>query len=131
MKKDRVPQDDAQLLNGMREVQYAVDENGKYVQVLSRGWDPKNAALQHALDTAAERAQLARAQVQAGELSPLGFHMERALMDPSLLAQYAGLRVRRVKKLLTPKGFAQAASAELEALASALGCSVAALQELP
>ena len=131
MKKDGVPQDDARLLNGMREVQYAVDENGKYVQVLSRGWDPKNAALQHALDTHSERAEEARAEVLAGRLSPLGFHMARTMMDPSLLSQYAGVPRRRIKKLLTPQGWAKAEPAVLEALASALGLTVALLRELP
>ena len=131
MKKDRVPQDDAQLLGGMREVQYAVDESGHYVQVLSRGWDPKNAALQHALDSFSERAEQARRQVLAGQLSPLGFHMERAMMDPPLLAQYAGVSARRVKKLLTPGGWAKAEPAVLEALASALRLTVAQLQGLP
>ena len=42
MEKDKVPQDEGITAGISREVQYAIDENDKYV--LSKGWEPKNIA---------------------------------------------------------------------------------------
>ena len=42
MEKDKVPQDEGITAGITREVQYAVDENGKYVKTLSKGWEAKN-----------------------------------------------------------------------------------------
>ena len=131
MEKDQVPQHDAGLLDGVREVQYAVDESGRYVQVRSTGWDPKNAALLQAHAMVQARVEAARRRALAGETSPLEFHMERCMMDPGLLAEYAGLSARTVKRHLTPRGFAAASPAELEAYARALDVAVAELRQVP
>lgn len=130
MEKAKVPQNDAGLLDGVREVQYAVDENGRYVQVRSTGWDPKNAALLQAHEMVRERVEAARRRALAGKTSPLEYHMERRMMDPGLLADYTGLSVRTVKRHLTPRRFAGAAAAELAAYARALDISVADLRQV-
>jgi hypothetical protein len=131
VEKDKVPQHDAGLLGGVREVQYAVDENGRYVQVRSTGWDPKNAALIQAREMVNARVEDARRRALAGETSPLEYHMERRMMDPGLLADYAGLSLRTVKRHLTPRGFAAAPDEDLNACARALDLTVEELRQVP
>ena len=131
MEKGKVPQDDAGLLGGVREVQYAVDENGRYVQVSSTGWDPKNAALIQAREMVNARVEAARRRALAGETSPLDYHMERRMMDAALLADYAALSARTVKRHLTPRGFAAASTEDLQAYARALDLSVEQLRRVP
>ncbi|MGQ0505880.1 MAG: hypothetical protein ACT4TC_11240 [Myxococcaceae bacterium] len=131
MKSGEVPQDEAALLDGFREVQYAVNEQGKYVQVISKGWEPKAAALAHALELHSDLAQATRLRVEAGELSPLAFHMDRAMMDVSILAAYADVPKRVVKRLLKPEAFAASEVRTRERLAKALNLSVSALGTLP
>lgn len=41
MEKDKVPQDEGITGGVTREVQYAVDKDGKYVKTFSKGWEPK------------------------------------------------------------------------------------------
>ena len=131
VEKDKVPQHDAGLLGGVREVQYAVDADGRYVQVRSTGWEPKNAALLQAHEMVRARVEAARSRALAGEASPLEYHMERRMMDPALLADYAGLSARTVRRHLTPKGFAAASAHELAAYARALDVGFEELRQVP
>ena len=131
MEKDKVPQHDAGLLGGVREVQYAVDENGRYVQVRSTGWDPKNAALIQAREMVNARVEDARRRALAGETSSLEYHMELCMMDPGLLADYDGLPARTVKRHLTSRGFAAASTGDLKAYARALDLTVEELRQVP
>jgi hypothetical protein len=131
VEKDQVPQHDAGLLGGVREVQYAVDENGRYVQVRSTGWDPKNAALIQAREMVNARVEEARRRALTGETSPLEYHMERRMMDPGLLADYAAVSARTVKRHLTPRGFAAAPDEDLSAYARALDLTVEELRQVP
>ncbi len=106
MKKDNVPQDDANMFEGKtRELQYALDENGNYVAVKSVGWDAKNTVMQQAWDDVNEKINEARQAVVNGEKSPLYYHMVRNMMDVSLLAQYSGIWSFKVRQHLKPKTF--------------------------
>lgn len=104
MRKDEVPQDEG-IAEGLKEVTYAVDDDGSYTLVPSAGWEPKNISNRQAWDIIAEQIDTARRQVLAGEMSPLAYHMERNLMDLSLLAQYMGMMRWRVKRHFKPKIF--------------------------
>ncbi len=73
MKKEEVPQCNENLSNGIKEIQYAVDEKGNYIQVKSSGWKPKNDALKQAVNLVDEQIEDARLQVIEGEKSPLFF----------------------------------------------------------
>jgi hypothetical protein len=44
MKIDEVPQNKGMITDGLREICYAVDENGRYILAQSAGWEPKNIA---------------------------------------------------------------------------------------
>jgi hypothetical protein len=106
MKQDQVPQDDENLLEGRtREVCYAVDEKGNYVQVLSSGWEPKNAALRQAWEQINEEEKEACLLVKAGKVSPLAFFMARCMFDVKLLSDYTDIPKRKVKAHLDPEHF--------------------------
>lgn len=107
-----------------REICYAVDENGHYVQVLSSGWGPKNAAMQQAWDRIHEEAKAAYARVQAGRVSPLAFFMAKCMFDVALLAAYTGLPKRKIRAHLEPENFRKLDAATLGKYAEAFNVSV-------
>jgi hypothetical protein len=108
MKLSEVPKDDANVMEGKTSfVQYAVDENGNYVQAKSPGFQPANIALEQAWDEVNERVAEALEMVAQGAKSPLYFFMHREIMDYSILAEYMGLMRWRVKRHMKPKVFAK------------------------
>jgi len=124
MKQDQVPQDDENLMEGRsREVCYAVDDKGNYVQALSSGWEPKNAALQQAWEQVHEQAEQARRQVLTGRVSPLAFFMARGMFDIKLLSDYTGIPKRRIKAHLAPETFKHLDRGTLETYAQAFDIS--------
>ena len=104
MNKKEVPQDKG-VLDHWHNIQYAVDENGKYTLVPSSGWEPANIANYQAWGIIEERLSQVIEKVSAGELSPLAYHMEKNLMDIALLAKYVRLSRWRVKRHLRPRFF--------------------------
>ncbi len=107
MKKKDVPQDDENLFEGkFKVVKYAVDDKGNYGTVGSVGWEPENTVLNQAWDEINEKVAQTAAKVNAGELSPLAYHMEKNLMDVGMLSQHVDLSKRNVDRHLTPEGFA-------------------------
>ncbi|MDR2861256.1 MAG: hypothetical protein LBV07_01735 [Syntrophobacterales bacterium] len=125
MKQDQVPQDDEQLFEGRtREICYAVDENGNYVQVLSTGWAPKNAALRQTWDAINEEAQEILRQVQKETISPLAFFMTQGLFDIKLLSDYTGIPKRKIKTHMTPEVFRRLDQETLQTYADAFNISV-------
>jgi hypothetical protein len=107
MKKKEVPQDEGLMEGRFEDVNYALDENGKYVAVLSKGWQPKNDALLQAWDVIHEKAEIVRQEVIAGKVSPIAYYMEKNIMNLSLHADYVELPKRKVRKHLKPEKFAQ------------------------
>lgn len=106
MRKDQVPQDDGKMLDGKtRDLYYVLDENGNYVQALSRGWDPKTTVLQQAWDDINEQAELARKEVLEGKYSPIHYYMEKTQMDLKLVSEYTGFSKGKIKDHITPEGF--------------------------
>jgi len=129
MKRNQVPQDDEQLFEGRtREVCYAVDDDGHYVQVLSTGWDPKNAALRQTWDAINEEAQEILRQVQKEEISPIAFFMAQGLFDIKLLSDYTGLPKRKIKTHLIPETFHRLDQETLQIYADVFNVSVDDLQ---
>ncbi len=132
MRKEDVPQDDANILEGkFKVVKYAVNENGDYVVVPSVGWEPENVALEQAWDVVHENVADAKKKVLAGESSTLAYHMEVNMMDAALLAQHMNLPARTVKKHLQPSEFAALDKALLQRYADALMITIEELKKLP
>jgi hypothetical protein len=106
MKKKEVPQDEGLMEGRFEDVNYALDENGNYVAVLSKGWAPKNDAMLQAWDVIHEKVEQVRQEVVAGKVSPIAYYMEKNIMNLSLLADYVELPKRKVRKHLKPEKFA-------------------------
>ena len=132
MKKEEVPQDDANMLEGkFKVVKYAVNEKGEYEKVASVGWEPENVALEQAWGVINEQVAEARRKVEAGELSTLAYHMEVNMMDPSLLSKHVGLPARLVKRHLEPAEFAALDERTLQRYAESLQLTADELKKLP
>ncbi len=105
MKKKEVPQDEGLMEGRFEDVCYALDENGNYIAVLSKGWSPKNEAMLQAWDVIHEKVEQVRQNVLAGKISPIAYYMEKNIMDVRLLADYMELPKRKVRKHLKPEKF--------------------------
>jgi hypothetical protein len=130
MRKDQVPQDSC-LLEGQREICYAVDEAGHYVLTPTAGWEPKNIANLQAWEVIRDQLQETLAAIRAGRASALAFHMARNQMDVPLLAAYVGLARWRVRRHLKPAVFARLQPALLERYAAVLEIGVDELRQVP
>lgn len=131
MKKEDVPQHNENLLNGIKEIQYAVDENGNYTQVKSKGWKPKNDALKQAINMQDEIIEDARQQVLEEEKSPLFFYMYLKQMDYSILKEYTGFSKLKIKRHFKPKVFNGLNNNVLEKYAEAFEISIEKLKIVP
>lgn len=130
MKKEEVPQDDENLFEGkFKVVKYAVDENGNYGTVGSVGWEPENTVLNQAWDEINKKVAEAKEKVEAGELSPLAYHMEKNIMDVAMLAQYMDISKRNVSKHLEPAGFNELDGKMLSRYAEVFDISVEELKK--
>ena len=107
MKKKEVPQDEGLMEGRFEDLCYAVDENGNYVAVLSKGWSPKNEAMLQAWDVIHEKIEQVRQEVLSGKISPIAYFMEKNIMDLKILAGYVDLPKRKVRKHLKPEKFSQ------------------------
>ncbi len=105
MKKEEVPQYDENLLNGIKEIQYAVDEEGNYTEVKSPGWEPKNSALKQAINLVDEIIEDARQQVLEGKKSPVFFYMHLKQMDLKILKEESGFLKFSIKRHFKPMVF--------------------------
>jgi len=115
LKAKDVPQDDANMLQGkLREPIYSLDENGNYTTVKSVGWNPKNEVMKEAWDQVNEKVENARNKVLSGEMSPLGYYIEKNIMDIGLVAKYMGIWRWTVKRHLKPNIFARLKEETLE-----------------
>ncbi len=132
MKKAKVPQDKTSL-EYIRELCYAIDENGKYIKVQSSGWEAKDTALNLAWEALNDELKTIIEQVRAGTLSPLAFYLAKNQMDHAMLAGYIGIPARKIKKHTHPKHFAKLDEPTLQAYADFFRVTIQQLQhpEMP
>ena len=132
MKKEEVPQDDRNLLEGkVKDVYYVLDENGRYVQALSTGWEPKNIVITQAWEEIKSQTESARQAVLNGEFSPLYYHMEKNQMDNALLSEYTGFSKSKIKDHLKPVLFQKLGEVEKQKYAEAFLISIEELNTVP
>lgn len=106
MKKEEVPQDQSSLSkNDITEVCYALDENGNYIKVPSKGWSPKTIVQNETLQLLEERAQEALQNLIKGIASPIPYFMEINKMDLNILSDYTGIWKWNIKKHFKPQAF--------------------------
>jgi hypothetical protein len=130
MRERDVPQEGNATLDGKRKAVYAVGDDGRLRIVESRGWEVEEVVTRQALAELERHAQEARARVTAGHSSPLEYHMYRARMDVTLLAQATGLWRWRVRRHFRPEIFARLPRALLQRYADALGITPEQLARL-
>jgi len=119
MKKDEVPQDEGFLKEEHgRELNYAVDKDGKYTTALSSGWEAKTIALDNALARIDERIADAKQRVFDNQASPIEYFMELSRMDVAVLSSYMGLWQWRVKRHFKPSIFKKLSAKTLEKYAN-------------
>ncbi len=131
MQKKDVPQDKSTLSSkNIKELCYAVDENGEYTTELSTGWEPKTIALSKALEDIEERVSEAKQRVKDGKTSPIEYYMELHRMDLPILASYVGMWKWRVKRHFKPSVFKKLSIKILEKYASVFEISVEKLKNI-
>lgn len=129
MNTNEVPQDEGSLAKkNVRELCYAVDENGRYTAVPSRGWEAKTLALNESLKLIDERIAATKEAVTAGKLSPIPYYMELHRMDMPLLASYVGIHRWFVKRHFQPSRFHKLKDKTLKKYADVFGITVAELK---
>lgn len=129
MKKEDIPQDVGALTPVTKELTYAVDESGKYTTALSNGWEIKAKALDVAWEDVEKRINDAKDKVIKGEASPLLFFMELKLMDPGIVASYAGFWKWQVKRHLKPGVFKKLSDKKLQRYAELFEISLDQLKK--
>ena len=131
MKKEDVPQDKSNLGSAnIREMVYAVDDDGKYTTSLSTGWDPKTIALDNAIMEIEERISHAKKKVLNNETSPIEYYMEVHKMDVPVLASYVGLWQWRVKRHFKPSVFKKLNQKTLQKYADVFDISIEQLKSI-
>lgn len=133
MREDEVPQDNSATLGGFRKALYARGADGRIHTVASTGWEAEETATLQAVEESDRQIAQAHADVLAGRTSPLHYHMLRARMDETLLAQTSGLGLFgrwRVRRHLRPDVFAKLTPRLLARYAEALGLTMEQLQQV-
>ncbi len=120
MDKEKVPQDDNNVLEGkLKVLKYATDKDGSYTKVKTVGWEPENIVLSQAWEEINEKVKIIREQVHAGKLSPIAYHKEKQMLDTGMLAGYVGYPSFLVKLHLKPWFFKRLSEQQLNKYASA------------
>lgn len=131
MNTDDVPQHQAKAFEGRSKLLYAQNADGHYVGVPSSGWEAEEIVLDQAIAEFARQAREAWQRAKAGETAALEYHMYRARMDLTILAQSTGYSKWRVRRHLKPAVFAGLSARCRGRYADALGTTPAELAVLP
>jgi len=132
MKVNDVPQDDVfDYSAGIKKGNYALDDNGKYVMVPSKGWVVDEMINKMAYDEYKVKEEETRQAVLAGRKSPLAYYMELRQMTPDILGKTAGIAAFRVKRHLRPEIFAKLKPEVLDSYAKALDITMEELKTVP
>jgi hypothetical protein len=132
MKINEVPQDDVpDYSGGIKKGNYALDDNGKYVMVPSKGWEVDELVNRMAYNEYEAKVEETRKVVLAGEKSPLAYYMELRQMIPELLGKTAGIAAFRVRRHLRPEVFAKLKPSVLDSYAKALDITREELKTVP
>ena len=128
MKISEVPQDDVKTFQGERKALYAVDEQGRYAQTTTRGWEVEEIVLHQVINDFEEQAGNAAVRVRHRETSPIEYFMFKNWMDPLTLAQAMGLYRWQVKRHFKPAVFKKLKEKTLMEYARIFRVSVDALR---
>ena len=131
MKVNEVPQDLKYFKDNLiRDLNYALDEDGHYTSIISDGWDVKNDALSIVWEDILAECEPIRQQVLEKKISPIAYHMKKNLQDVGLLSTYSGIPKRKIKKHLRYEEFMKLDETTLQKYADALRLSVEELKQV-
>lgn len=130
MKKQDIPQDPSALDKFTKEICYVVDDSGKYVTELSRGWEVKAEALSVAWQDIEARKENAKQKVELGEASPILYFMELRLMDLEIIAAYTGFWKWQIKRHMKPGIFQKLSAKKLKKYAEIFEVTVEDLKKM-
>jgi len=131
MKTEDVPQDLQYFKdNVIRDVMYAIDENGHYTTVVSDGWSVKNDALGAVWDDIREQCEEVRQQVLARKISPLAYHIKKSLQSVGMLSAYAKISKHKIHKHLKYDEFMKLDESTLQKYADAMRITVEELKRV-
>jgi hypothetical protein len=100
--------------------------------VNSVGWEAKNEAIQLQLDAVQEECDEVLERIRKGESTLLEYYAVKNLMTVELLAHYADIPKRKVRKHMSdPEAFANLDEKSLSAYAEALRMTVEELKTMP
>lgn len=129
MKKSEVPQDKSNLESvQVKELCYAVDDQGNYTTELSTGWEPKSIVQQETLKLLQERIDQAKSDVKDQLVSPIVYFMELHRMDWNTLAAYMNMWVWRIKRHAKPSVFNKLNKKILQRYAAVFDIDIEALK---
>ena len=131
MKKSEVPQQKAADFDLSALGYYALNDEGWFEIVSSRGWDAINDAYGEKMAYMAGALQRARERVERGEKSPLYYQLEYRQFTPGLLAKYLGMWTFQVRRHLKPAVFAKLKPEQLKPYADFFHITVDDLKVLP
>ena len=132
MKVSDVPQDLNYYKDTVvRDLNYAVDEQGRYQAVVSDGWEAKDDALDVAWDDVREQCDEVLERIKKGETSPLEYHATKNLMPINLLSSYTGFSKRTIRKHFIPANFIKLDNDTLSIYADVLRITVEELKTIP
>lgn len=122
---NEVPQDPLHFKDRdkLKKLMYATDKDGRYTGVSSAGWEAENTATRQAWEEVEDELAETLKKVQAGELSPIAYFMQKNLMDIALLAKYTGKWQWQVKKHMKPGVFEKLSPAVLAVYARVFNIS--------
>jgi hypothetical protein len=125
-----VPQEGNATLGGHRKAVYARGADGKLHIVQSSGWEVEEIVTRQAVDDLNRLAAEARQRAAAGQSSALEYHMHKARMDLTMLAQTSGFWQWRIRRHFRPAVFARLPAKILARYASVMGLSIEQLKEV-
>ena len=131
MKKEDVPQELRYYKDHIvRDFVYAVDENGRYNQVVSDGWSVKDDAVNAIWEDLREQCKEIRQQVLDGKVSPLAYHIKKSLLDISMLSSYSEIPKCKIRKHFKPDNFMKLDENTLQKYADAMNITVEELKHV-
>ncbi|KAB2924067.1 MAG: hypothetical protein F9K30_09775 [Dechloromonas sp.] len=130
MLENEVPQEDNRTLDGHRKAVYARGSDGRVRIVQSTGWEVEEIVTRQAVDDLNRLAEEARQRVQAGQTSPLEYHMHHRRMDVALLSQLTGIWQWRIRRHFRPDVFSRLSPALLARYAEVMGIGLEELKKV-
>ncbi|HNW75329.1 MAG TPA: hypothetical protein PKJ28_00435 [Bacteroidales bacterium] len=113
-----------------REVFYSFNKETGFTQKVDYQYSANQQIIRQGWDAAEDRLDAVRQEIAAGILSPIAYHMERCLMELSILASYMKLSKWRIRRHLKPSGYHKLTPELRSKYAAVFGISVNELDNI-